>query len=175
MDRLAAGAERLSAAVGRAVSLLTILMVIVTCVVVVARYFFDAGWIWLQEAVTWMHGIVFMLAAAWTLSLDEQVRVDVFYRDFSPRRRAQIDLAGVVLLLLPFCVFLIVVSWDYVAASWRVREASREAGGLPALFLLKTVILLMPVLLLLQGLAMASRAWATLRDGGAGQTGPEDR
>ncbi len=169
LERIAAGVDRLNAVVGRTAGWLTVAMVLVTCIVVVARYFFDAGWIWLQESVTWMHALVFMLAAAWTLGLDEQVRVDVFYRDMPPRRRAMVDLAGVLLLLMPFCVFLLVVCWDYVAASWRIGEASREAGGLPGLFLLKTVMLVMPVLLLLQGLALAVRAWLTLRS--APQTG----
>ena len=164
LERFAGRVDRVNAVIGRAAGWLTVAMVVVTCVVVVARYFFDAGWIWLQESVTWMHALVFMLAAAWTLGLDEQVRVDVFYRDMPPRRRALVDLAGVVLLLMPFCIFLLAVSWDYVAASWRIGEASREAGGLPGLFLLKSVMLVMPVLLILQGLALAARSWLALRD-----------
>ncbi len=155
--------DRLNERIGRIVSWLTVAMVLVTCVVVVARYFFDAGWIWLQETVTWMHSVVFMLAAAWALSLDEQVRVDVFYRDMPARRRALVDIGGVFLLLIPFCVFLLVSSFGYVSTSWRIGEASREAGGLPGLFLLKSVILAMPVLLILQGLALAARSWLSLR------------
>ena len=155
--------DRLNERIGRIVSWLTVAMVLVTCVVVVARYFFDAGWIWLQETVTWMHSVVFMLAAAWALSLDEQVRVDVFYRDMPARRRALVDIGGVFLLLSPFCVFLLVSSFGYVSTSWRIGEASREAGGLPGLFLLKSVILAMPVLLILQGLALAARSWLSLR------------
>jgi TRAP-type mannitol/chloroaromatic compound transport system permease small subunit len=168
LERFAARVDRLNAVIGRTAGWLTVAMVVITCVVVVARYFFDAGWIWLQESVTWMHALVFMLAAAWTLGLDEHVRVDVFYRDMAPRRRALVDLTGVLLLLIPFCLFLLVVSWDYVSASWRVGEASREAGGLPGLFLLKSVMLVMPVLLILQGVALAARSWLALR--GASQT-----
>ena len=163
LERFAVRVDRLNAVIGRTAGWLTVAMVVVTCVVVIARYFFDTGWIWLQESVTWMHALVFMLAAAWTLGLDEQVRVDVFYRDMPPRRRAMVDLAGVLLLLIPFCLFLLIVSWDYVAASWRIGEASREAGGLPGLFLLKSVMLVMPVLLILQGLALAARSWLALR------------
>lgn len=163
LERFADRIDRLNERIGRTVSWLTVAMVIVTCVVVVARYFLDAGWIWLQETVTWMHSFVFMLAAAWALSLEEQVRVDVFYRDMSPARRAIVDIGGVFLLLIPFCLFLLVSSYDYVWASWRIGEASREAGGLPGLFLLKSVLLAMPVLLILQGLALAARSWLSLR------------
>ena len=163
LERFAGRVDRFNAGIGRAAGWLTVAMVVVTCIVVVARYFFDAGWIWLQESVTWMHAVVFMLAAAWTLGLDEQVRVDVFYRDMPPRRRAVVDLAGVLLLLIPFCIFLLSVNWNYVSASWRIGEASREAGGLPGLFVLKSVMLVMPVLLILQGLALAARSWLILR------------
>lgn len=162
LERFADRVDRLNEGIGRTASWLTVAMVVVTCVVVVARYFFDAGWIWLQETVTWMHSLVFMLAAAWALSLDEQVRVDVFYRDMPARRRAMVDIGGVFLLLIPFCIFLLVSSYGYVSTSWRIGEASREAGGLPGLFLLKGVILVMPVLLILQGLALAARSWLSL-------------
>ncbi|MEJ2515786.1 MAG: TRAP transporter small permease subunit [Gammaproteobacteria bacterium] len=160
--RVATALESVSVAVGRAVSLLTIAMVAVTALVVVLRYFFGMGWIWLQETVTWMHGAVFMLAAAYTLARDEHVRVDVFYRDLSPRARAWIDLAGVILLLLPLCVFLAWYSWDYVASSWRVGETSRESGGLPGLYLLKSVLILMPALLAMQAVALGARCVARI-------------
>jgi TRAP-type mannitol/chloroaromatic compound transport system permease small subunit len=139
-------------------------MVVVTTVVVVMRYFLGVGWIWLQESVTWMHGTVFMLAAAYTFARDEHVRVDLFYRDMTPRRRAVVDLAGTLLLLLPLCAFLVWACWDYVAQAWTIREGSRESGGLPALFLLKSVLVAMPVLLAVQGLALALRSAAVLLD-----------
>ena len=97
--RFSALAERINVAVGKTVAWLTLFMVVVTCVVVVFRYAFSSGWIWMQETVTWSHGIVFMLAAAYTLSCDEHVRVDIFYRNASPRRKALVDLA---LKRLPF-------------------------------------------------------------------------
>lgn len=162
LESLAATLERVSVGVGRAVATLTLVMVVVTTVVVVMRYFLGIGWIWLQESVTWMHGTVFMLAAAYTFARDEHVRVDLFYRDMTPRHRAMVDLAGTLLLLLPMCLFLAWVCWDYSAQAWTIREASRESGGLPALFLLKSVLVAMPVLLALQGLALALRSAAVL-------------
>jgi TRAP-type mannitol/chloroaromatic compound transport system permease small subunit len=148
---------------GRAVSWLTLTMVLATVAVVVLRYAAGVGLIWLQESVNWMHALVFMLGAAYTLKADQHVRVDVFYREMSERGRAIVNLAGTLLFLLPLCVYLVVESWDYVAVSWRIAERSREAGGLPMLYLLKSVIPLMAVLLALQGIAGGLRALLQLR------------
>ena len=140
-------------------------MVIVTVIVVVMRYVFDAGAVWLQESVVWMHAVVFMVGAAYTLQQDEHVRVDILYRGMSERRRAWIDLLGTLLFLLPLSAFLGYKSWDFVAVSWQLAESSREPGGMPYPFvpLLKTVLLVMPLLLLLQGVGMLIRALQVLR------------
>ncbi len=158
--------DRFSALLGKGVSWLTLFMVVVTCVVVIMRYVFDAGLIWLQESVTWMHAVVFMLGAAYTLRREEHVRVDVFYRAMSPQRRAWVDLIGVVIFLLPVCVFLGWKSFDFVTQSWSIREASRESGGLPYPFvpMLKSVILLMPIAVALQGLSLFLRSLRTIRE-----------
>lgn len=166
MDRLGRAArvlERVSEITGQAVSWLTLAMGVAGFAVVVLRYAFDLGWIWLQESVTWMHALVFMLGAAYTLRHDEHVRVDVLYRRFDARGRALVDLAGTIFFLLPLCAYLVYESLPYVESSWRVGERSREAGGLPALYLLKTVIPVMAVLLALQGIATALRALQALR------------
>ncbi len=115
--------DRISATLGRASAWLTLLMVIITFVVVVMRYVFDAGLIWLQESVVWMHAFVFMIGAAYTLQQEEHVRVDIFYRGMTPKRRAWVDLIGVLLFLLPLCVYLAWVSVDFVALSWIIRVA----------------------------------------------------
>ncbi len=140
-------------------------MVVVTVIVVVMRYVFDAGAIWLQESVVWMHAVVFMVGAAFTLQQDEHVRVDIFYRDMSDRRRAWVDLLGTLLFLLPLCFFLGYKSWDFVTVSWQLAESSREPGGMPYPFvpLLKSVLLVMPLLLVLQGVSMLIRALRVLR------------
>lgn len=135
------------------VSWLTLSMVVVTFLVVLLRYVFDIGWIAMQESVTYMHALVFMAGAAFTLKHQGHVRVDIFYHRFGDRGRAWVDLFGGLLLLLPMALFIAWVSWDYVLVSWEVFEGSREAGGLPGVFLLKTLILVMPVLLVLQALA----------------------
>ena len=149
--------DTLSEWTGRAVAWLTLGMVLVTFAVVVLRYAFDLGWIAMQESVTYMHGLVFMLGAAYTLKRNHHVRVDIFYRKLSPRGRCLVDFLGGLLLLIPTCLFITWAGWDYVMSSWAVLEGSREAGGLPAVFLFKTLILVMPVLLLLQALAGLTR------------------
>lgn len=157
--------DRISIATGKLASWLTLVMVVVTFVIVVMRYMFDAGAVWLQESVVWMHAAVFMIGAAYTLQQEEHVRVDIFYRNMSARRRALVDLLGVLLLLLPVCTFLGIEAWDFVSVSWRLHEVSREPGGLPYPFipLLKSVLLLMPLALSLQGVSMLLRAWREIR------------
>ncbi|MES9835601.1 MAG: TRAP transporter small permease subunit [gamma proteobacterium symbiont of Ctena orbiculata] len=143
---------------GRAVSWLSLFMVLVTFTVVVLRYVFDLGWIWLQESVTFMHGALFLVGAAYTLKHGGHVRVDIFFQRFSARRQAWIDMLGSLLLLLPVCLFIFAVSWDYVVQSWSLREGSREAGGLDGVYLFKSLILVMAWLLLMQGVATVVRS-----------------
>ncbi len=158
--------DRLNTAIGRAAAWLTLAMVLVTFVVVVLRYVFDIGFIWVQESVIWMHAVVFMMGAAYTLREDGHVRVDVFYRNMSARRQAWVDLIGVLVFLLPLCLFLAWNSVDFVMQSWRIGESSREPGGLPFPFfpMLKTVILLMPLTVALQGVSLFLRSLATIRE-----------
>jgi len=163
LQRMADSIERLAEVTGRAMSWLTLGLALVGFLVVVLRYAFDTGFIWMQESVTWMHALVFMVGASYTLKHDEHVRVDVLYRGLPVRRRALVDLAGTVLFLLPFCIYVLYESLPYVEGSWRIGERSREAGGLPALYLLKAVILVMAVLLAIQGVAVVLRSLATLR------------
>ena len=162
---LIARVDEINAFVGRLTSWLTLVMVIVTVVIVVMRYVFDVGFIWLQEGLTWMHAAVFMLGAAYTLQEDEHVRVDIFYREMSARKRAWVNLLGVLVFLFPLCAYLAAESWDYVVSAWRIREISRDTGGLPypAIPLLKSMLLAMPALIALQGLTLALRSFATIR------------
>jgi TRAP-type mannitol/chloroaromatic compound transport system permease small subunit len=155
---LAAGIDRLTAAVGRTVMWCLLAMVIVEVAVVLMRYVFGLGSIWLSEAIVYAHATLIMGAAAWTLQQGGHVRVDIFYADASPRTRAIIDLAGALLLLLPLVAVLAWFALPYVARSWAILERSREASGLPLVFLLKTLIPVFAFLLGLQGVAQAIRA-----------------
>ncbi len=157
--------DRISRVTGTLTAWLTVIMVLLTCVIVVMRYVFDAGLIWMQELVIWMHAMVFMVGAAYTLRHEEHVRVDVFYGSMSEQRRAWVDAIGVVVFLLPVCAYVAWTSLSYIGASWRDTEASPEAGGLPfpMLPILKAVLLVMPVLLGLQGLSLFLKSVKRIR------------
>jgi len=157
--------DKISIATGRAASWLTLAMVLMSFLIVVLRYAFDTGIIWMQESLTWMHAAVFMLGAAYTLQREEHVRVDIFYRKMSEQQRAWVNLLGVLVFIFPMCAFFVYESIDYVAASWSLREVSRNSGGLfyPAVPLLKSVLVIMPVAVALQGLALLLRAAQVIR------------
>jgi len=142
-------------------------MVIMTFVIVVLRYLFDVSAIWLQESLIWMHATVFMVGAAYTLLHEGHVRVDVFYRSMTARQQAWVDVLGVLLLLLPVCIFLAWKSYGFALASWAMHEASRESGGLPypVLPIVKLVLLVMPLMVAAQGVSMLLRSIAVLRRG----------
>jgi TRAP-type mannitol/chloroaromatic compound transport system permease small subunit len=145
--------NRLTRLIGESVRWLSLLMVIFSCLVVVLRYSFSIPSIALQEAVMYLHASLFMLGAAYTWQQGGHVRVDVFYRNWSAQRQAWVDRLGIVLLVLPVCLFMLWVSWDYVANAWAIGEKSPEAGGLPFVYLLKSLIVALPLLIILQALA----------------------
>jgi len=152
---------------GKSVAWLTVVMVLLTFTIVVLRYGFNLGWIWLQESLTYLHVAVFTIAAAWTLQQDGHVRVDIFYAEMPKKKRALMDLLGSLIFLIPFCIFVLVIAWPYVANSWKLLEGSREAGGMPLVFLLKSLIMVLPALLLAQAFINTSDAWKTLRNNDA--------
>ena len=154
-------------AIGALLIALTPLVVLLCFGLVAARYGFGKGSVAVHEAMLWLHACVFMLGMAWALPHDRHVRVDVLQARFSPRTRVWIELGGHLLLLLPFALFLLWISLDYVAASWQVGESSREPGGLPGLFLLKSLIPLSAWLLALQSLALCVQQLRAVRGTGA--------
>ena len=157
--------DKISIATGHAASWLTLAMVLVTFLIVVLRYAFDIGVIWMQQSLTWMHAAVFMLGAAYTLQNNAHVRVDIFYREMSERHKAWVDLIGVLIFLFPLCGFFVYESYSYVVAAWKIGEVSRDAGGLPypAVPLLKSILVLMPVTVMLQGLSILLHSIQTIR------------
>lgn len=149
--------DRCTSFLGRAISWLVLVMMLTTCTVVLLRYGFGIGSIALQESVIYMHAAVFLLCAGYTLKNNAQVRVDICYQRFTRPQRAWVDALGSIVLLLPFCVFLLFISWHFVSSSWRILEVSSEPGGIPAVFLLKSLIPIAAITLALQGLAEALR------------------
>ena len=148
--------------IGRVASWLALLMVLLQFVVVVMRYVFGVGFIFMQEGVIYLHATLFMVGAGYTMLHGGHVRVDIFYRDARPRRRALVDLLGVILFLLPVCVVIGWASWPYVEQSWSVFEGSKETSGIHAVYALKSMILAFVVLISFQGLSLALNAVLTL-------------
>lgn len=153
--------DALTDAAGRLAGMLAIALVALSFGLVVARYALGLGSVAAQEAVLWLHAALFLLGLAYALKHGAHVRVDVFSQRWTPRARAWVEFAGMVVLLLPLCVFIIAMSWDYVGASWAAREGSRDPGGLPGWYLLKSLLPLSAALLMLQALAQTLRALRT--------------
>ena len=151
-------AEVVNESTGRAAARLLPLMTLMMLAIIVGGAVFRAGRVWAGETVVYMHAFLFMSAAAYTLRHDAHVRIDVFYGRASEKTRAWINLLGALFLLLPTCAAIAAYSLPYIAASWAVLEHSPEGGGLPAVFLLKTLIAVFAATMILEGLAMAARA-----------------
>lgn len=156
--------HQLNLYIGKSISWLTLFMVLLTCVVVILRYGFNIGWIAMQESISYMHAAVFMLGIAYTFRNNGHVRVDIFYQKMSAKNQALIDLVGHIAFLVPMCLYILYSSYDYVSNSWAILEQSRETGGLPFVYLLKTLIPLMAILLLLEALSQALINLSTLKE-----------
>jgi len=156
--------ERLNRGIAHTVPWLTLGMVLVTFIVVILRYFFGRGWVWMQEIALYMHAFTFLLAASYTLARDAHVRVDILYRPLGIQRKALVNLLGSLLLLIPCCAVLFYQSLPFVAGSWAVLEGSQDGGGLEAVYLLQTAIPLCFLLLFLQALAIIHHSVQTLRN-----------
>lgn len=161
--------DRTNDGLARLVSWFTLAMVLITFLIVLLRYGFNLGWIAMQESVLYLHAMVFLLGAAHTLRVNEHVRVDIFYRQFSVRKQAWVDLFGSLFLLMPVNLFVFIISWQYVADSWAIFETSQEAGGLPLVFLLKSLILLFALTMVLQGVAEIIRNSLAIKHTNGGQ------
>jgi len=141
--------------IGRSLAWLTLGMVLMTFVVVLMRYVFGLGSTIMQESVVYMHAIVFMGVAGYALVHNGHVRCDIFYGAASPRAKAIIDIIGTLVFLVPTCILIIWVSWPYAKASWAVLEGSPEGRmGIPAVFLLKSLIVLFAGLLGIQAVSL---------------------
>lgn len=160
---LADALERISEVIGRSLSWLTVACVFVCFVVVVLRYAFNIGFIWTQEFYVWLHAIVFTGCAGYALKHDKHVRVDVFYARMSQRGRAWVNLFGATMMILPWMAVTVWLVWPWVAQSWSMRESSGMPDGMPAVYLLKAMLLVMAALLSLQAVAIAARSLRILR------------
>jgi len=172
VTKIIKGLDRLTDAVGHTLSWASLAVVVITFITVVMRYGFKINALELfgfdlqrqsmEESVLYLHSLLFMLASAYTLRHDAHVRVDVFYRNFSPRTKAVVNLLGSLFLLMPVAGFIIYSSLDYVQFSWKLKEHSQEAEGLAYVYVLKTLIPVMGGMLIFQGLVEALRSTVIL-------------
>lgn len=140
---------------GHLTAWLSLLMVLVMTCVVLLRYVFGLSFIWMQESIVYMHGLLFLLVASYTLWVDGHVRVDIFYRTASKSRKALVDLLGTYFFLFPFMFLILDTALPYVSFAWAVQEGSRETSGIQAIYLLKAVILIFAWMMILQGISVA--------------------
>src|SRR6056297_907240 len=163
MDQLAERLDSINRVTGRLVRWLALVMVLVQFGVVLLRYVFGISSIAVNESVLYMHAALFMLGAGYTLLVDDHVRVDIFQSRASDRGKARIDLAGHILLLIPSMLALLYWSWPSVRNAWAIYEGAISVGGIPGVFLLKSLIPAFCVLLILQSLACLLRNLVVLR------------
>jgi len=140
--------------IGRYISWLIIIMVIVQIVIVLSRYVFGLGFIKLQELMIYMHGTLFTVAAGYTLLYDDHVRVDSFYRESSKKFKDVINILGTLTLLMPFIIITFLMGFPYVIRSWKILEGSPETSGLNATYLFKTTLIIFPILLFIQAVVI---------------------
>ncbi len=163
LEKAASCLDAVAVYTGRTLPWLLLPMTLLTFGVVALRYGFDFGFIALQESIVYMHAVMLMLCMGYTLHENEHVRVDIFYSRMSDKVRTLVNLTGNLLFLIPVCVVILLSSWGYVAQSWQTFEGSSEAGGLPLVFLLKTLIPGMALLLLVQAAANLLRDIISIR------------
>ena len=156
------GVGKINESIGRAVAWLTTLLVLLVCGDVLMRYWFNTTAAWVMELEWHLFALVFLLGAAYAFQQDRHVRVDLFYDRFSPRDRAWVNLVGGMVFLLPWCLVLVYVGWQYALGSYYIGEGSPNPGGLPHRFLIKGSIALGFLLLLLQALASIAAALLVL-------------
>jgi TRAP-type mannitol/chloroaromatic compound transport system permease small subunit len=163
MERVADNLDRINRAVGLTVRWFALAMVLIQFGVVLLRYVFGISAIAVNESVLYLHSALFMLGAGYTLLVDGHVRVDIFYARLGPAGRSRIDVFGHLFLLIPSMLALLYWSWPSVRNAWAILEGPISVGGIPAVFLMKSLIPAFCVLLLIQSAACLLRDLARLR------------
>jgi len=176
--------ESISEQSGRLVAWLVLLLVLLTLSVAIPRYLLSNEWFlglnllsldWsdirsnysqhvnaMNDGIQYMHAIIFMFGLSYAMKSGDHVRIDILYRNMSARRQAWVNITGMLLLFYPTFIFILLMSWDYVFNAWGILESSSRPGGLPWLYLLKSMLLIMPVMMILQGTASLLRNLQTL-------------
>jgi TRAP-type mannitol/chloroaromatic compound transport system permease small subunit len=154
--------DALNTWVGRGVSWVTFIVVMVVFIDVVMRYIFKMSFVFVQELEWHLFAFIFLMGAGNTLLKDGHVRVDIFYQRLSPKQQAWINFIGVIFFLIPGCYLIIVTSSKFVYNAWNVMEGSPDPGGIPYRYLLKACIPAGFMLILLQGISLGIKSFMTI-------------
>ena len=151
LAKLARSIDSINETIGKITSWSALLLVFIQFGIVVINYLYSEGSIAVQESLTYLHSLLFLGAAGYTLLHNGHVRVDIFYSKMSERKKALVNLVGTLVILFPVLVMIGVFAWPYVSQSWAIMEGSTESSGLQLVFLLKSMILLFVLSTFIQG------------------------
>ena len=150
--------DRFTRWIGQGIAWLTTILVIVIFIDVIVRYFFNASQAWITEFEWHLFALVFLLGAAYTFQDDAHVRVDLFYAKFSAKRKAGINIVGILLFLIPWCLVVLRAANKYAFNSYKIGEASPDPAGLPLRWIIKYAIVAGFLLLLFQAISVMLRS-----------------
>ena len=165
MNQITRSLDFFSEMTGRFCSWFVALMTLITCLVVVMRYGLDLGSVMLQDVVLYLHGALFLLGSSFALKRNAHVRVDIFYREFSEKKKAFVDLVGHCLFLQPVCWVIFLFSWGFVELSWRIMEVSAEPDGLPFVYLQKSLLIALCLFVALQSFSEILKSILKIKNG----------
>ena len=153
-QQISSSIDRVIDFIGIKVSWLTTILVVLICTDVFLRYFLQSTKTWILELEWHFFAVLFLIGASYTLQHDKHVRVDLFYEKFSDRTKRFVNIAGMILFLVPWCIVVLNTSWDYFMNSYSFKEGSSQPNGLPARYIIKSFIWTGFMLLLLQGISI---------------------
>jgi TRAP-type mannitol/chloroaromatic compound transport system permease small subunit len=130
--------------------------------IVMLRYIYGIGFLQLQDFAAYSFAALMILGIPYALARDAHVRVDVFRDGQSQAQKNKIDIAAILLLLMPVFGMTLYSVMPDITYSWQIKEGSKETGGLPGLFVVKSVLPLVCVLMIIQGLVIVARLRDTL-------------
>jgi TRAP-type mannitol/chloroaromatic compound transport system permease small subunit len=153
--KLARGIDAVNEVIGKIISWATLTLVIVQFAIVMINYLYSEGIIAVQESLTYMHSLVFLGAAGYTLLHNGHVRVDIFYTKMNEKGKAYINLFGTLLILFPVLICIAIYALPFVGQSWQILEGSIETSGLNIVYILKSMILLFIACTFIQGISIS--------------------
>ena len=165
MNQITRSLDFFSEMTGRFCSWFVALMTLITCLVVVMRYGLDLGSVLLQDVVLYFHGALFLLGSSFALKRNAHVRVDIFYREFSEKKKAFVDLVGHCLFLQPVCWVIFLFSWVFVEFSWRIMVVWAEPDGLPFVYLQKSLLIALCLFMALQSFSEILKSILKIKNG----------